>query len=271
MEIEAQFRMAIRDAVNRTTRKPFYWGGLKGYRQLESIAQVLHTMPVSEHAYFSRLIRQLDRALENNRQLAETIDQAFTWLLRIAACLRYPPSSYLDVPKPTSQQVKQEMQALLHDLKTETHNQAILRSLYDGLRKRWEQVGDDLLYCYDIPGLPQDNLIVESLFGRLRSHQRRISGRKSTQPLRDFGHIQILFRAESEAQLLEQIRTVSVEEYREQRNRQARAEAPRKFLNRLHRDPIKTIQDLAEKYMTLLPTQWPFVVTLPENVPRYTV
>jgi len=271
MEIEAQFRMAIRDAVNRTTRKPFYWGGLKGYRQLESIAQVLHAMPVADHAYFSRLIRQVDRTLENNRQRAETINQAFTWLVRIAACLRYPSSSYLDAPKPSSQQVKQEMQALLQDLKTETRNQAILRSLYDGLRKRWELLGDDLLYCYDIPGLPQDNLIVESLFGRLRSHQRRISGRKSTQPLRDFGHIQILFRAESEAQLLEQIRTVSVEEYREQRNRQALAEAPRKFLYRLHRDPAKTMQDLAEKYMAHFPMEWPFVVFLPENVPQYTV
>ena len=52
MEIEAQFRMAIRDAVNRTTRKPFYWGGLKGYRQLDSIAQALHSMPVADHAYF---------------------------------------------------------------------------------------------------------------------------------------------------------------------------------------------------------------------------
>jgi len=44
VEIEDQFRMAIRDAVNRANRKPFYWGGLKGYRQLESIAEALHTM-----------------------------------------------------------------------------------------------------------------------------------------------------------------------------------------------------------------------------------
>ena len=263
--------MAVRDAVNRTTRKPFYWGGLKGYRQLESIAQVLHTMPVSGHAYFSRLIRQLDRTLENHRHLAETIDQAFTWLLRIAACLRYPSSSYLDAPKPTSQQVKQEMQELLQELETETRNQAILRTLYDGLRKRWELFGDDLLYCYDIPGLPQDHLIVESLFGRLRCHQRRISGRKSTQPLRDFGHVQILFLAESEEQLLEQIRNVSVEDYREQRNRQARAEAPRQFLNRLHRDPGKTMHDLAEKYVAHLPTQGPFVVPVTDNIPQYTV
>lgn len=271
MEIEGQFRMAIRDAVNRTTRKPFYWGGLKGYRQLESISQALHMMPVADHAYFRRLIRQVERTLENNRQLAETLGKAFTWLLRIAACLRYPPSSYLDAPKPTSQQVKQEMQELLQDLETDARDQAILRSLYDGLRKRWELFGDDLLYCFDIPGLPQDNLMVESLFGRLRCHQRRISGRKSTQPLRDFGQCQILFLAESEEQLLEQIRNVSVEDYREHRNRQTQAEAPRRFLYRLHRDPAKTMHDLAEKYMAHLPSLWPFVVPLPKNIPRYTV
>ena len=270
-EIEGQFRMAIRDAVNRTTRKPFYWGGLKGYRQLESISQALHRMPVADHAYFTRLIRQVDRTLENNRQLAEMIDQAFTWLLRIAACLRYPPSSYLDVPKPTSQQVKQEMQELLQELETQARGQAALRSLYNALRKRWELFGDDLLYCFDIPGLPQDNLMLESVFGRLRCHQRRISGRKSTQPLRDFGHYQILFLAESEEQLLEQIRNVSVEDYREQRNRQTQAETPRKFLYRLHRDPAKTMRDLAEKYMAHLPSLWPFVVPLPENIPQYTV
>ena len=34
--------------------------------------------PVADHAYFSRLIRQVDRTLENNRQRAETINQAFT-------------------------------------------------------------------------------------------------------------------------------------------------------------------------------------------------
>ena len=271
MEIEGQFRMAIRDAVNRTTRKPFYWGSLKGYRQLERIAQTLHTLPVAEQAYFRRLLRQVDRTLENNRQLAEMIDKAFTWLLRIAACLRYPPSSYLEAPAPTSQQVQQEMQALLQDLETDAHHQAILRSLYHGLRKRWEMVRNELLYCFDIPGLPQDNLIVESLFGRLRCHQRRISGRKSTQPLRDFGHYQILFLAESEEQLLEQIRDVSVEDYREQRNRQAQAEAPRKFLNRLHRNPARTMQHLAEKYIAHLPVEWPLVVPVPESMPQYTV
>ena len=248
VEIESQFRMAIRDAVNRANRKPFYWGGLKGYRQLESIAQALHTMPVDENAFFSRLTRQVDRTLENNRQLAETIDKTYTWFLRIAACLRYPPRLYVEAPAPTRQQIKQEMEELLQSLEIDVRGQVVPLSLYSGLRKRWDLFGDDLLHCFDIPGLPQDNLKVESLFGRLRCRQRRISGRKSTQPLRGFGHYQIRFFAESEEQLLEQLRLVPVDDYQEQRKQQAQAEAPRQFLARLHRDPGKVMQQLAAKY-----------------------
>jgi hypothetical protein len=248
MEIEAQFRLAIRDAVNRASRKPFYWGGLKGYRQLESIAQALHTLPVPENAFFSRLIRQVDRTLENNRPLAESIDKTNTWFLRIAACLHYPPNSNAQTPPPTRDQVKQDMQTLLQSFRIAADGQVIPLALYGGLRKRWELFGDDLLHCFEIPGLPPDNLKVESLFGRLRSHQRRISGRKSTQPLRDFGHYQILFLAESEAQLLEQLRGVPVADYQEQRKKQAHAETPRQFLARLHRNPQKVMQQLAAKY-----------------------
>jgi hypothetical protein len=232
-------------------------------------------MPVAKNAFFSRLIRQVDRTLESNRQMAETIDQTYAWFLRIAACLRYPPRSYVDMPAPTSHQVKKEMEELLQNFAIDACGQVVLLSLYSGLRKRWDLFGDDLLYCFDIPGLPPDNLKVESLFGRLRCHQRRISGRKSTQPLRDFGHYQILFLAESEEQLLEQLRGVPVEDYQEQRKHQAQAEAPRKFLARLHRDPAKTMQDLAEKYKAHLPVGQPlnllFATPAVENLLQYTV
>jgi hypothetical protein len=274
LEIEDQFRLAIRDAVNRATRKPFYWGGLKGYHQLESIAQALHSLPVTESAFFSRLIRQVDRTLENNRPLAETLDKTYTWFLRIAACLRYPPSAHVGLPAPTSSQVRQEMEELLRNFESDAYHQVVPLSLYSGLRKRWNLFGNDLLHCFDIPGLPQDNLKVESLFGRLRCHQRRISGRKSTQPLRDFGHYQILFLAESEEQLLEQLRGVPVEDYQKQCKLQAQAEAPRQFLARLHRNPEKTMQDLAKKCMALLPVDLSnsllFATPVAENLPQYT-
>jgi hypothetical protein len=274
LEIEGQFRMAIRDAVNRVTRKPFYWGGLKGYHQLENIAQALHTLPVAESAFFRRLIRQVDRTLENNRQLAETMDKTYTWFLRIANCLRYPPRSYVGLPTPTSYQVKQEMEDLLRDFNSAAQAQVVPLTLLSGLQKRWDLFGDDLLHCFDIPGLPQDNLKVESLFGRLRCHQRRISGRKSTQPLRDFGHYQILFLAESEEQLLDQLRRVTVDDYQNQRKQQAQAEAPRKFLVRLHRDPLKTMQAVADQYIAHLPVGPDFgllfATSVLENLPQYT-
>ena len=112
----------------------------------------------------------------------------------------------------------------------------------------WKDSGPDWLPCYDIPGLPPDNLKLEALFGRLRCHQRRISGRKSTRELRDFGHCQVLFLAESEQDLLQQLRQVPLADYQACRRRLAEAEAPRQLLHRLHRDPFRTMRDLVDQH-----------------------
>jgi len=247
VEIETQFRMAIRDAVNRRSRKPFYWGGLKGYQQLEAISQALHQLKETGGDFWQRLIRQVDRVVARNRLLATELEKTHGWFLQIAVCLRYPPSSY-EVGKVTGQQVAEEMKTLLDAFALEAKNRRVPMALYGGLCGRWRLFGQDLLPCYDIPGLPPDNLQLESLFGRLRCHQRRISGRKSTKELRDFGQYQVLFMAESEEQLLEQLRRVRLCDYQEHRNRLAQAEAPRIFLHRLHRDAGKTMASLAARY-----------------------
>ena len=44
MALEKRFKQAIRDAVNRPSRKPFAWGGLTGYRQLSAIADGLRQL-----------------------------------------------------------------------------------------------------------------------------------------------------------------------------------------------------------------------------------
>jgi hypothetical protein len=90
--------------------------------------------------------------------------------------------------------------------------------------------------------------MLESLFGQLRRHQRRVSGRKSTRELRDFGQYQVLFLAESEEELLEQMRQVSLKEYRKNRRQLEEAEAPRRLLHRLHRDPLKTMRGLVKQH-----------------------
>ncbi|MBG1259779.1 hypothetical protein [Nostoc commune] len=108
-----------------------------------------------------------------------------------------------------------------------------------------------LLHCYDIPGLPPDNLKIESLFSNLRRHQRRISGRKSTVELRELGQFQVLFVAESEQQLLEQIQQVPITEYKTQRRRLALDEAPRQQKRRLHPNTVSTIQALVNQHTEL--------------------
>ena len=76
------------------------------------------------------------------------------------------------------------MEALLEDFQPDYKRQPAQARLHRAWHHAWETYGEDILACYDIPGLPQDNLALEALFGHLRNHQRRISGRASTRPYR---------------------------------------------------------------------------------------
>ena len=249
--IETQIRLAIRDAVNRASRKPFHWGGLTGYQQLEGLAQALHSLPrEADTAYLHGLATQVERALRKNRRLAQDLDQAHRGLIRIAECLRYPPSSFsVELQHGgglSSTLVRSEMETLLEEFRPDLKRQPAQRALDRAWRRLWQACGSDLLPCYDIHGLPPDNLKMEALFGRLRSHQRRISGRKSTRPLRDFGQYQVLFDAQNEEGLRHQLEQASQEDYREHRRRLAKAEEPRQQLYRLHRNPAATARRLVE-------------------------
>ena len=253
MAIEMNVRNAIRDAVNRTSRKPFYWGGLKGYQQLQVIADVLYQMKavLAENFFFQRLVMQVDRALAQNQDLAAQLEQAHTWLRKVAACLHYPQSSYSEAEWQSlnSQQVADAMEDLIEQLRRESQKKGILAKFQHALEKRWKAYGSELLPCYDIPGLPQHNLHLESFFNQLRGHQRRISGRRSTKELRDFGQFQALLISDSPNDLLEQIRCVPLEEYKKCRQRLAESEAPRRFINQLHRQPSMTIHRLLIRYV----------------------
>ena len=254
-------RTAVRDAVNRTSRKPFCWGGLNGYHQLETMAFALHEVPQTEGEteYLHHLVARIDRVVETHRTLAQDLSEAHTWLRRIADCLRYPPDSSCvsnpqavvtpdDKPPLTSRHVHHEMETLLSQFQPNFKRQPAQAALYHTWRRLWKRCSTELLYCYDIPGLPPDNLKLEGVFGRLRSHQRRISGRKSTRELRDFGPYQVLFVAESEAALLNKLQQVPMATYQAHRRRLTQAEAPRQFLYRLHRDPGNTVRKLVDQH-----------------------
>ena len=260
--LEGDLRRGIRDAVNRPSRKPFSWGGVAGYRQLEAIGQAIHSIPDApeENDYRARLARQVDRVVDKFRTSAHDLAQAQGWLRRIAKGLRYPPAPEASDAPPADQaltpdsrpvtgsQVEREMDALLASFHPDLKRQPAQAALYHAWHRLWKKWGPELLPCYDIPGLPPDNLKREALFGDLRRHQRRISGRKSTRELREWGAYQVLFMADSEQALLDQLRHVPLAAYYQHRQRLADAEAPRQFLRRLHRDPVDAMQQWVDQY-----------------------
>jgi len=251
MALEAQARAAIRDAVNRSSRKPFHWGGLLGYEQLKDIAAVLETVAAEEPetSYLRKLGQRVQGVVDTYRVNAEDVQTAQEWLKRIASCLRYPPADPAAADETlSSAQVEQEMTALLAQFQPDLKRRPAQAALYAVWHRVWEASGPDWLHCYDIPGLPPDNLALEAVFGKLRRHQRRVSGCKSTRKLRDFGQYQVLFLADSEEELLEQIRQVPLDVYREHRRRLTEAEQPRRFLHRLHRDTLSTMRQLLEQH-----------------------
>ena len=191
------------------------------------------------------------------------MSEAHQWLQRIADCLHYSEHAKVsiddatDITKTakislTSLQVRREMEELLQQFVPEPQQHPAQFALKKKLQQLWHKYGANLLHCYDIPGLPPDNLKMEALFSHLRRHQRRISGRKSTVELRDFGHFKVLFLAQSEKQLLKQIQQVPLAQYKAQRLRLTLAEAPRQQKRRLHRNPASTIQALVNQHTELL-------------------
>ena len=239
----------MRDTVNQGSRKPLTWGGLKGYQQLQAIAQGLTQLEESspDIAYLMFLKKRIEFVLAKNRTVAEDLERAHHLLSQAANCLHYPVNADTQ-PQINCHQVVQEMEDLIQKTQPDGKIQRAQIRLLNGLQKRWELYGPDLLHCYEIPGLPPDNLKLESFFGRLRRHQRRISGRKSTRELIDFGQAQVLFKADSLLELLSQIQVIPPELYQQHRQRLAQAEHPRQFFRCLHHHPLATVQALVSQH-----------------------
>jgi len=241
----------VRDAVNQGSRKPLTWGGLKGYQQLQAMAQGLTQLDESlpDTAYLLLLKKRIEFVLAKNRTVAEDLEKAQHLLRQAAKCLHYPVNANSEPHPPIrGYQVAQEMDNLIQNTQPDGKVQQAQIRLLNGLQKRWELYGPDLLHCYEIPGLPPDNLKLESFFGRLRRHQRRVSGRKSTRELIIFGQAQVLFSADSPLELLSQIQVIPPKLYQQHRQRLAQAERPRQFFRRLHHDPLATVQALVSQH-----------------------
>jgi hypothetical protein len=77
----------------------------------------------------------------------------------------------------TGSEVRQRMEALLAEIRDEQMTVGTLQPGVAHFLKVSASYWPGLFHCYDIPGLPRTNNILEQFFGSVRYHHRRASGR----------------------------------------------------------------------------------------------
>lgn len=247
------YRSAIRDALTRYSRKPFKCGGLRGYDQLKSIQRHL-TAQKGVDVYLDELQRRVQAALEATESQAKDVHQARILLTEVEHYLAQVPRPELEPdpgdPNPAtpgSEAVRKELEEKFNAWKQET-----LGSTAQRLLNKWNTMSPTwlpgILHCYDISGLPRHNLKLEGIFGSLRRHQRRVSGRKETTPLRIFGPGEIMVQVLEEEEFLPWLQAVPAEEYWTQRRKQEEREEPQRWLRRLRRDAEQAMSQIDEQF-----------------------
>jgi hypothetical protein len=251
------YRRAIRDALNRPSRKPFPLGGLRGYDQLVAIEQHLRQQRLRSgpDPYLSLLHDRVQRAVTMTATRAEQVRQMHTFLRQVEHYLAEVPRPSVGtdeqetgVTVPGSQAVQEKLEEMFSDLAQKSKTSRLAWQMtrkWRYLSKAWLP---DILHCYDIPGLPRSNLDLESIFGTLRRGQRRISGRKETAPVRIFGPGEIVLLSLEDKDILPLLQSVPADVYWSQRRRQEEREEPRRWLRRLHRDPIRALTQVDQQF-----------------------
>lgn len=258
------YRHAIRNALNRSSRKPFQCGGLQGYDQLVGISQHLSQRGLQSGSdpYLNQLYHDVQNALRATASQAEGIRQARTFLTQVEHYLAGvprpglgPDSQETGFSISDSQTVQRELEKMVSDLVQRPNTCPLTRRLVRKWRSMSKTWLPDILHCYDIPGLPRSNLDLESAFGALRRGQRRTSGRQDTTPLRVFGPGEIVLLSLDDAEILPLLQSVPADEYWAQRRLQEEREEPRRWLTRLHRNPAQALAQVDEQFYRVVNAQ----------------
>lgn len=95
---------------------------------------------------------------------------AYDWVHRAARLLENADAL-------TGSEVRRQMEELLTEIRGDRTTVGTLQPAVAHFLKVSASYWPGLFHCYDIPGLPRTNNILEQFFGSVRYHHRRASGR----------------------------------------------------------------------------------------------
>ncbi len=121
------------------------------------------------------LQRVLKRDLHKTEALWSPVRRAFQWVHQAAHLLNNRDHLPADL-------VQAQYQALLDEMRRRKTEAGPLTSTIEHFLTITAHFGPHLFYCYDVPALPRTNNALEHLFGTVRHHERRATGRPGTVP-----------------------------------------------------------------------------------------
>jgi len=189
-------------------------------------------------ASFHRLYTEPATQLERQRD----------WLIDLQRLLK--PSLEKTETKPTGQEIKKRVDHYLVELEQRSDlneiDQAIAQHIMTTFRNRWW----GLFVCYDVPGLPSTNNDLESFLGRLKTNQRRITGRKSVNSfvLRYGAYATFIDLSESKTDLLARLRQVDRVAYQRERQQLQRILTERQDYHRFCHNLDTVVQELEAEW-----------------------
>lgn len=165
-----------------------------------------------------RLIKIVDSRLPFADQVAQLRRQR-QWLIDLEHLL--DPPKQPGQPAPTSQSVAQAVDRYLTDLLAQVaagsdeEDQQVAAHINQTFRNRWW----GLFICYDVEGLPRTNNDLETYLRRIKSGQRRVTGRKNVHDfiIRYGPYVACVDYRESADELLARLQQVSHDDFLRER------------------------------------------------------
>jgi hypothetical protein len=204
-----------------------------------------------------RLLQRLIKIASLHRPYAEQVarlERQRSWLIDLQRLLK--PTRQQGMPPPTGQEIETQVDQYL--LKLSQHNdldetdRAIAEHITTTFRNRWW----GLFVCYDVPGLPATNNDLERFFGRLKTNQRRITGRKSVNSfvLRYGAYAAFVDLSEPKADLLTRLRQVDRTAYLQERRQLQRILVERQQYHRFCHNLDAVVKELEAEWQTAVET-----------------
>lgn len=159
-------------------------------------------------------------------------------------------------PEPSSREIKDQINRYLVALSQRDDLNAADRSIAQHViatfRNRWW----GLFVCYDTPGLPATNNDLESFFGRLKTNQRRITGRKSVNNfvLRYGAYAAFVDLSETKADLLNRLRHIDRVAYQQERQHLQLILDERRAYYRFHHKLDSVVKELENEWQIAVET-----------------